>query len=200
MSQSGRVILSNGLGEFFRQEVSAARDSMGLELTELTEHYLVNMLCDFSRLENQPKPGEEPLALLYKRALEASWAERAQLLKNLGDLALYVAGFFTEHVERSMVDIDYYISMGGGAYNHLSDLVSSQRSGETFAHIYCQLAEKFADLVELLNKISGQSRVQDQQLLRMYDRWVRTRNQRVRERLVQSGLIPHDELPDEYVQ
>ena len=57
------LILSNDLGEFFRKEVTHARSALGIGLSELTEYYLVNLLCDFSRGSRGPEVGHEPLAL-----------------------------------------------------------------------------------------------------------------------------------------
>jgi len=202
MTQS--VIQKAALGEFFRDEVSQARNTLGIELSDLTEYYVVNLLCDYSgRNDAVPKPGDEPLALLYKRALESPPDTRIQLFKNLGDVALYVSGFFADFVERSLVDIDYYISMGGNAYNSLSGLVVAQRNGETFAEVYTQLAKKFAELVDLLAQIAERSNLQgngDGELLKLYDRWARTGSERIHKKLIEKGLVPTEGLPTEYNQ
>ncbi|MBI3179366.1 MAG: hypothetical protein HYZ27_06865 [Deltaproteobacteria bacterium] len=194
MTQPRRVILSQDLGEFFRNEVSEAKQQLRIEMSEVLEYYLVNLLCEFSRERVGPKPGDEPLALQYKRALEARLAERVQILKDLGDEALYVSGFFAAFVERSLVDLNYYISMGGSAYQNLSELMGGQRHGETFAELYEQLARKFAELVDLLNEISEKARdksVDPTELMRLYDRWLRTGSQRARKVLLERGMLTH---------
>jgi hypothetical protein len=203
MGDSPRVILSNDLTVFFRQEVVAARSEVGVKMSDLTEYYLVNLLCDFSKRGGGTDPGSEPLAMMYKRATEADMAERVQLLKNLGDVALYVAGFFTDFIEKSLVDVDYYISMGGNAYGNLSGLVGSQRHGDTFAELYGQLSVKFTELVDVLNQISERSHTKsdtDADLLKLYDRWARTGSERIRKVLLERGLITTDGLPTEYIQ
>jgi hypothetical protein len=200
MNQS-RLIVSRDLGEFFRQEVSEAKDSLGIKLSDNAEFYIVNLLCDFSRREAAPSLGDEPLALLYKKALEATPAERVQLLKNLGDVALYIAGFFGEFIERSLVDVDYYISMGGNAYGNLSSLVGGQRHGATFAELYLQLAKRFTEIVDLLNQISERARSENNgDLLKLYNRWARTGSQRIHKLLVERGLLPAEGIPTDYVQ
>ena len=72
---SSRVILKHDLTEFFRDEISEAQSHLGIELSQLIEFYLVNLLCEYTRTGATPLPGDEPLALLYKRALEATAAE-----------------------------------------------------------------------------------------------------------------------------
>ena len=204
MPETKRVVLSRDLTEFFRQEVSEARSELGVKMTDLTEYYLVNLLCEFSRRDGVgAAPGEEPLAFLYKRASEATLAQRVQILKNLGDVALYMAGFFTDFVERSLVDVDYYISMGGNAYSNLSGIVGNQRHGETFGELYGQMAHKFTELVDVLNQISDRTRDKsdrDADLLKMYDRFARTGSERLRRVLLEKGLLTNDSVPTEYIQ
>ncbi|MBC7794692.1 MAG: hypothetical protein H7Z43_13390 [Clostridia bacterium] len=198
------MILSGDLTEYFRTEVTSARDELGMELEELIEFYVVRLLCDYSRPETAPSNGNEALALMYKRALEAPIGERVQILKNLGDAALYVSGFFVEFIERQLVDLDYYIAMGGTAYGSLSELIGGQRNGETFGELYAKMAEKFTELVDLLNEVASKGAkadaLSDQQLLRMYDRWTRTGNVRIQRKLADVGLFPVGRKPKDFNQ
>ncbi len=199
-----RLITNCELGEFFRQEVTEAKDSLKIKLGETAEFYLVNLLCDYSRRERAPGLAEEPLAFLYKRAVEATRSERLQLFKNLGDVALYMAGFFADFVERSLVDVGYYISMGGTAYGNVSALAGGKRNGDDFARLFDELAARFTELVDLFNQIAERSRGKsdrDADLLKLYDRWLRTGSERVRRLLAERGLVPPtDGLSTDYVQ
>ncbi|MEL6543122.1 MAG: hypothetical protein AAFQ82_00750 [Myxococcota bacterium] len=201
--RSSPLILSSNLREFFKHEITDAAGTLGVSLDDLLEYYVVNLLCDFSRSDQSPTPGEEPLAFIYKRAVEASPLERIGHLKELGDLSLYVAGFFTEFIERSLVDIDYYISMGGNAYASLSDLLGAQPSGDTFAEVYSDLADRFPEVVDVLNEVNDRSMDSsdnDTDLLRLYDRWQKTKSQRIERKLTEKGLIPVESPNSEYVQ
>jgi len=195
-----QVVVSKDLGEFFHKEVMDARSQLGIQISDLSEYYLVRLLCDFSRHEGSAMG--ESLALMYKKASEASFEQRVQLLKQMGDAALYVAGFFTEFVENQLVDVDYYISMGGGAYSDLSGLVGSQRHGDALGEMYRQLSYKFTELVDLLNQISDRhkSTEGDTELLKLYDRWLRTGSERARKILFEKGLTPSSGLPTDYNQ
>lgn len=200
---SSSVIVQADLSEFFRDEVNDAQSELGIELGEMIQFYVVNLLCDYSRPGPVASPGEEALALLYKRALEAPPAARVQLLKNLGDLALYASGFFADFIERSLVDIDYYISMGGNAYGNLSGLVGTGRHGDTFAEVYTELSGRFTELVDLLTQIAERSRAKsedDTVLLKLYDRWARTGSDRIHRLLRERGLVPTPNLPTDYEQ
>lgn len=203
MRQSG-VILSGDLTEFFRTEVTSARDELGIQLEDMLEYYLVRLLCDYSRPGTPPPNGEEPMALMYKRAMDAPLGERVHILKNLGDAALYVSGFFVEFIEKSLVDIDYYIAMGGNAYGSLSETIGGQKNGETFAELYAKLAKKLPELVDLLNEVASKGpkadALRDQDLLKMYDRWTRTGNHRIQKKLADVGLFPVGRKPKDFNQ
>ena len=204
MSENGGLILSPSLGEFFRDEITGARDGLGIELEECVEYYLVNLLCDYSTSSERPLPGDEPLAFLYKRALEAEdRADRIQHLRDLGDVALYSAGFFTEKIQSSMVDVDYYVSMGCNAYCGLADLVGGQRNGEGMALMYSSLGSDFPVLVGLLNYVeesylaSGGS---EKNLMKLYSRWLKTGRPRLYQLLLDKGFVTAFTPPDERLQ
>jgi hypothetical protein len=204
MSDPRRVVVSSDLVEFFRNQVSEAKHDLRVDLSDLVEFYLVRLLCDFShKSKNAPVPGSEPLALMYKRACEGNVAQRAETLKNLGDVALYISGFFADFVEKQLVDLDYYIAMGGSAYGSLSGIVAAQHNGETFAELYLQLSKKFTALVDVLNQISEKAQAKrdsDQELLKLYDRWARTGSDRIRKLLLEKGLLPYEGVSTEYIQ
>jgi len=37
-------------------------------------------------------------------------------MQRLGDTALFIAGVFADSLNRKLVDVDYYVAMGGTAY------------------------------------------------------------------------------------
>ena len=203
MSQSSRLIVSHDVTEFFRAEVISATSQLGVQLGEAAEFYLVRLLSDFSGRNSGRAPSGEPLAFMYKKATESCAAEQVQRFKDLGDVALYVAGFFTDSIERSMVDVDYYICMGGTAYRSLSALVGAQHHGDQFAQLYSQLAVRFTDLVDVLNQISDRSfdkTQRDTDLLKLYDRYARTGSERMRRMLLGRGLLPNNQICTDYIQ
>ena len=203
MSEAGGLIVSSDLEGFFREQVTDARNELGIELQEMVEYYLVNLLCDYSNPGDHQSLGDEPLALIYKRALEADAVDRISILKDLGDGALYTAGFFVESIQKSVVDVDYYITMGGHAYSSLGNLVSGYARGNTFSEIYKELADAFPSLVHVLNFVSGVSREsknEDTELLKLYEKWVTTRDPRLYQQLLEKGLLTAFDTTGEYEQ
>ena len=91
-----------------------------------TAYYVVNLLTLFARHETlydqgKPGPGLQPLALLLAAAADSPDREtRNALLRRVGDTSLFVAGFLGDGFARKLIDVDYYIDMGGAAYGRLS--------------------------------------------------------------------------------
>ena len=78
-------------------------------------------------------PGLQPLALLLAEAAATDDAqERNLVLQRVGDTSLFVAGFLGDGFARKLVDVDYYIDIGGAAYGSLSANVRGTMRGRAF--------------------------------------------------------------------
>ena len=138
--EAGLMQVSN-LREFFRDSVDDAMESNRLAADDHTAHYVVNLLTLFASAEtfNEAATGPDgprPLALMLADAVEAPTSElRHSGLQKLGDVTLFLAGFFADDLHDSVVDIDYYIFMGGSAYSSLSAEVRGTRHGNVFGGV-----------------------------------------------------------------
>jgi hypothetical protein len=130
-----------------------------------------------------------PLVNLFANAVEASTAaERERALQRLGDISLFIAGFFAHGFARRLVDIDYHIAMGGRAYGALADALA-RGPRRVLATVYAELAAKFQPLVDALGEISDAARTYTQaDALRLYEIWLRTGSARARGLLAQLGV------------
>ena len=133
-----------------------------------------------------------PLAHMLADALDApSASARQRGLQRLGDVSLFVAGFFARSFARKLIDIDYHIAMGGNAYSSLADTLQRSLSGRCVAGVYAQLAQKFQGLVDALNEVSEMSyRHTDADILRLYEMWMKTGSPRAHGLLRQLGVQP----------
>lgn len=186
---------------YFSDLVEQSVRDLSLIITPDTQFYVVSVLCRFAVSDQlyqvDPNNGQrqrEALALLQARAHDAPEHQRIALLKRLGDSSLYISGFFRESLERSLVGVDYYVSMGGGAYSSLSDMVQLQRSSRANSIIYAELASKFTELVRVLTWVARETSVPgatNSSILRLYDQWQRTGSVEVEKKLRAQGLNPH---------
>jgi hypothetical protein len=125
-------------------------------------------------------------------ALDAPNASARQRgLQRLGDVSLFIAGFFARSFARKLIDIDYHIAMGGNAYSSLADTMQRSVSGRCVAAVYAQLAQKFQGLVDALNEVSDMSyRHTDADIQRLYEMWMKTGSPRAHGLLRRLGVQP----------
>lgn len=194
---NGRVMPVHNLRDYFRESVDSAIGKQGAIVDPHAAHYVVNLLTLFSRSEefyedHGDSYGLKPLALMLVDATDAaSVVERNSSLQRIGDVALFVAGFFADGLAHQAVDIDYYVCMGGNAYGSLSDEIRGTARGRALAHIYRELAEKFQLVVDILNEVrDGARESSDLDVLRTYEVWLRTGSERAAALLRQNGVVP----------
>lgn len=171
---------------FFHEAVDQALREHRVDADPMTEHYLVQLLATYAA---QPID-DTPLALRLMEALEASPRQRRERLRQVGDTSLFVSGFWSDSFQRKLVDVDYYIDLGGSAYGELA------RTGEGWrrdpnADVYGTLAENFARFVEVLAIISRRTMpaARPQDVMRLYERWVRTRSSWAARKLAAMGVF-----------
>jgi hypothetical protein len=186
-----------GLREFFHDSVKEALQKQQVGVKDHTEHYIVNLLTMFARSEalfdeTPDGPRIRPLALMLADAVNAPSDElRSRMLQRLGDVSLFVAGFLSQGFERRLVDVDYHIAMGGRAYGTLADCRVHSTRGRALSAVFTELANKFQRLVDALNEVSEMSvQHNDQQVLRLYEVWLKTGSRRAHDLLQNLGLQP----------
>jgi hypothetical protein len=192
-----QLITETSLQEYFQTSLSDALENQNVKAGADTIHYVVGLLTSFSRAEklfDRTPDGMmiRPLALVYAEAVEGKTVdERNRALRRLGDVALFISGIFSQSLNRCVVDIDYYVSMGGSAYSHLSDTMRATNRGRTMSGIYDELASKFVAFVDVLGEVSeGANCRNDIDVLRQYEIWLRTGSTRAADRLRAAGIHP----------
>jgi hypothetical protein len=178
--------------EFFREQVTRALEHQHVATSAFTEYYLVNLLASCIRGDQLPTGDsgdvEEPLAVLYVRALQSSRAERARLLRAMGDTALFMSGFFADSLQGKLADLQYYRAMGGRAYARLN-----QETASAFApRVFDELSGRFVAFADVLWEVSESSRMHasPHSVLQLYERWLQTGSRRSAELLADHGITP----------
>ena len=191
------LVAVSSLREFFRDAFHEATERQNLAIEEQSEQYVVNLLTMFSRADALYEKTPDglrikPLAHMLAEALDApSAAARQRALQRLGDVSLFIAGFFARSFARKLIDIDYHIAMGGNAYGSLADSMQRSASGRAIGAIYAELAQKFQRLVDALNEVSEMSYVHsDADILRLYEIWMKTGSERAHGLLNRLGVRP----------
>jgi hypothetical protein len=191
------LVAVTNLREFFHDSVQTALRKQRVDVDDHTEHYVVNILTMFARSEELYDMTPEgvrlkPLAHMLADASEApSPQQRDETLRRLGDVSLFVAGFFAQSFARKLIDIDYHIAMGGRAYGTLADNLRGSIRGQAFAAVFLELAQKFQRLVDVLNDVAEMAHTHtDRDILRLYEIWLKTGSPRAFAILQRLGVAP----------
>lgn len=191
--------------EFFSSKVKFALQQQGVTVSGEVEFYLVQLLNRFAVSKNYFQATDEgkvefrALALKLYDAVFDSPEKRFYHLKSLGDTALYHAGVFYDGLYNQAVGVDYYISMGGQAYQSLANLTTSNE--RTLADLFAELSERFPKLVEIL-KLSSETETgsSDNDILKLLDRYQKTGSEKAKQLLKEKGISPEAFLPSKIVQ
>lgn len=191
-----RITTINNLREFFMDSVTDAMGRQQLDADEQTAFYVVNLLTLFARSEalfddSEDGPLLTPVATVLASAVDAANApERDHALQRVGDVSLFIAGFLGEGLIARLVGIDYYINMGGAAYQTLAMNLKGSVRGRAFGSVFAELAEKFQDFVDVLADVKDGAQATQADVLQLYDTWQRTGSRRAARLLRGLGIEP----------
>jgi hypothetical protein len=178
------VCLAASVDEYFHEVVTSALSAVDLQVSEPASWYLVGLLGEMTRA----RITDEALGLkLAQSANDNDPAVRVKTLKQVGDTSLYVAGFFAESLNRSLVDIDYYVGIGQTAYSQLARSFSV--GGGSLTDIYAELADKFPRFVDVLAEVRKRSDFATPDIGKLYEMWLRTRDEWIERKLRALGVL-----------
>jgi hypothetical protein len=188
------ILSSQSVRQFFGDLLQRAIENQRAQVQPFTALYVANLLHEYlssDALYVQADDGswqQKPLAFLLKEALEEQGPARVQMLRRLGDTSLFVSGFFPDSLSRrsSLVDVDYYIAMGGRAY----DAVGSIAARHAGRDLWDELSSRFRLLVDLLNEVSERTLAStDTGMVRLYERCMKTGSERLAGVLAGRGIV-----------
>jgi len=191
------IVATASVSDFFDEVVAEAMKVRGLTASEGATSYVVSLLAELA------KPGspvertlERPLTLLLDEAMHTTLrADRFEKLRTLGDGVLYSSGFFADHFEARGVDTNYVIGIGRTAYENAGSLLrsGSERDVNNTLDIFGELAKDFAAFVaviaEVANATVAKGVATSRGVLKLYERWLKTKNERLGEALASQGFV-----------
>ncbi|XOV86891.1 MAG: hypothetical protein ACFHX7_18195 [Pseudomonadota bacterium] len=193
---TGQSAFEMKLADYFRERLQENSEELDPSPHEDTLWYMGNMLARFGHSRQLFSYDEgavsiRPLALLYKDATEtADFRQRCLILRQLGDLALFLGALFPENYARRGIRKDYFVSMGGGAYDYLAENSYQNR------HIFSELAATFTRMLELVAAVcSRDTELDAMDVLQLYQRWQLSRDPLLAEQLRAVGVeVPVAEI------
>jgi hypothetical protein len=183
---SDAVVRRESAAEYFKELVEGALAHQRISAGELTSFYVVNLLTGFLQQPADADAEAKPLAVRLVEAFGAAGMRQRDSLKQIGDLSLFMSGFFADSLQRKLVDVDYYVSIGGRAYTALS-----RYEADAFSPVFAELAENFIGFVDVLSEVSERTAcTSNSDLLRLYERWLKTGSRRSGQLLAERGVVP----------
>jgi hypothetical protein len=196
-----KELSQENLAEYFKNLVETALQNQEFTISKLTEFYIVNLLSEYFRIDKLYENGRDdvPLAILLTEALSSQISKKILLFKKIGDYSLYISGYFSDSLNRKIVDISYYISMGENAYTQLYDLARYSKREKMLAEAYSEISMNFIKMVDLISEISdSQKSVSNADLLKVYEKWLLTKSERLAKQLKEAGITPTSEITSKY--
>lgn len=175
------VTLAASVDEYFHEVVTDALSTVELEASGPASWYLVSLLGEMTRT----RLTDEPLGIKLATTGQEP-GERVRTLKQVGDTSLYVAGFFAESLNRSLIDVDYYVGIGQSAYAQLARSLGGQHS---LTDVYGELAEKFPQFVDVIALIRKRTDFATSDVTKLYEIWMRTRDEWIEKKLRAVGVL-----------
>jgi hypothetical protein len=192
----GTLIRQESPAEYFKEMIEAALEHQRVQAAPPTSWYLVNLLAGFAFGERPARSEEQPLGLQLIEALVRGGIARSARLRDVADRSLFISGFFSDSLKRSLADVDYYVRLGAYAYDSLSE-----EEDDVLRPVFAELGRKFVSFVDVLAEVSERSALMsNNDLLRLYEKWLRTRSRRDAELLAERGILPNASIGDRFVQ
>lgn len=191
------IVATDSISSYFNDVVEDAMKARRVEATEMATRYIVELLADFARPDVMAgRALDRPVTFLLDEAVHtAEPGERFDRLRALGDGVLYSCGFFGDHFEARGVEQSYLVGIGSVAYGGASSMLRvTAEDAARRLDIYRELADKFASFVGVLAEISdataAMSVAGSRDLLKVYERWLKTGSDRLAQALTSHGLVP----------
>ncbi len=156
-SLSSNLILETSLQCYFFDQLVELNQKFSTPLQREDIYYSSLVMDKFGMAhhffeEKEGKTSEKILGIKLMESTHLPKKKRIRELKDIGDTALFVCGFFADSLNKKIVDVSYYRDIGQAAYSKLNNLVPSFYDVDSF---YNEFSKKFSNaalLMELLSK------------------------------------------------
>ncbi|GEM_PF-4633683 len=164
------------LAAFLALELKESMTSQGITASPPTEVYLGGILMRFAKPEvlHRKTEGRATHRLLVEMWSQATKTpigkEQYARFRDVGDLSLFMAGFFYARVRRGVMGENYYVEMGRRAYATVADLITA-RNGQKVGAMYEEMADRFPQFRDAFEETADRVQIDgDRSLMRLCER------------------------------
>lgn len=110
--------------------------------------------CNFFEQDEQGRTREKILGIKLLESSQLSGAKQQRALKDIGDMSLFICGYFSDSLNRKLVDVKYYQDIGMMAYSRLNAHVHEAYQIPDF---YELLSHSFIPLISVMGLVFEQN-------------------------------------------
>ncbi|WP_408098175.1 hypothetical protein ACJVC5_04410 [Peredibacter sp. HCB2-198] len=185
-----KIILSTNLKGFFFEGLTELNKKSLCPVPESVIFYSSDVLDKFALSQNffetnEGKVREKILGMKLLEATQVGREEQKRIYKEVGDMSLLVCGYFSESVNKKLVDTQYYAQIGKMAYSHLNNVTPSFLDIPSF---YGMVATCFESLTTLMTILATKDRHGTDSNL-IFQKLLRSEKLSEKEMMV-SGVLP----------
>ena len=170
MSQTSKLVCESNLQSFFYRQLLEVNQYSSDPLPKETIYYSSLVMDKFGESENyfeevEGRVREKALGLKLLEAGHLSRRGQKRSLKDVGDTALFLCGFFSESLNRKLVDTRYYREVGQMAYSRLNVLIPHAYHRQAFYQLLAKVFDQLAIVIGLVSQKTLKENPQDQVFL-----------------------------------
>jgi len=151
------LILDTNLQSFFYDQLSIINKKSSNPIPDQCLYYSSRVMDKYSEAEKyfenvDGKVREKVLGLKYLESNHLPRSTQKRVLKDVGDTALILCGFFGESLNKKIVDPKYYHDIGIAAYSQLDSIVPEVYEIPAF---YKKLSSTFIPMTNLISVLTA---------------------------------------------
>jgi hypothetical protein len=184
-----KIILSTNLKSFFFEGLSELNKKSLCPIPEPIIYYSSNVLDKFALSDeffetSEGKVREKVLGIKLLEATQLPREEQKKIYREVGEMSLMVCGYFSESVNKKILDTQYYAQLGKIAYSHLNNVTPKFLD---IPHFYGIVATCFESLTTLMTLLASKEKGLEKNPV--YLKLMKDENLSQKE-LLASGIVP----------
>ncbi len=156
-TSKSEIVLETSLQSFFYDQLLEINQKCASPLPHEAIYYSSLVMDHFGEsgkyfeLTDEGKVREKTLGVKLLEASNETRTTQRNMLKDVGDTALFLCGYFSDSMNRKIIDISYYQEIGQIAYQRLNHIVPEAYEVPSF---FKKLSTKFSGVAELMNIVA----------------------------------------------
>lgn len=185
------IILSSSLRGYFFEGLNELNQKSLCPIPQSIIYYSSDVLDKFALSDsffevNEGRVKEKILGLKLLEAQTLTREEQKKVYKEVADMSLMVCGYFSESVNKKLVDREYYSQIGKTAFGHLNNLSPGFLDIPCF---YGMVATCFESVTSLMSVLASKNHYGKEKNI-FFERLMKNESVSDKE-LLASGIIPN---------